>query len=121
MSTLVSSNPFPLGLITPGASFSTVSLPITTNVADLATAGSPYSAVDSIYVHALAGNLTDSIYLLNSAAAPDTVAYSNVVDVIASGSSTSIASAGMNTLNLSQFYIGASSATAAALVTVKYR
>ena len=96
-------------------------LSITTNVADLVTAGSPYLAVDSIYVHALAGNLTDSIYLLNSSAAPDTVAYSNVVDVITSGASTSIASAGMNTLQLSQFFIGASSATAGALVTVKFR
>lgn len=119
MPTTVSSNPFPLGLITPGASFATVSLPITTNVSDLATSA-PYGQVDSIYIHAIGTN-SASIFLLNTAAAPDTSAYLNVIDVIANGASTSIASAGMNTLVLSQFYIGASNATDAAIVTVKFR
>jgi hypothetical protein len=76
--------------------------------------------VDSIYIHALAGN-GSPVYLLNSAAAPDTTAYSNVIDVIPAGSSTSIASAGMNTLQLSNFFIGSGDATSGALVTVKFR
>lgn len=119
MSTTVSSNPFPLGLITPGATFATISLPITTNFTDLATS-LPYGQVDSIYIHAIGTN-SSNIFLLNTAAAPDTTAYLNVVDVITNGASTSIASAGMNTLKLSQFYIGALNATDSCLVTVKYR
>ena len=120
MPTTVSSNPFPLGLITPGASFATVSLPITNNFSDLATAGGPYSSVDSIYVHALSGNGA-AVYLLNSSSNPDVTNYLNVIDVIGSGSSTSIASAGMNTLNLASFYIGAANSTDGAIVSVKYR
>lgn len=113
------SNPFPLGLIVPGASFATVSVSILANHVDLATG--LYSQVDSIYIHALSGNLTDSIYFMNNALAPDTTAYLNILDVISSGASTSISSGAMNTLQLSQFFVGASSATAGAIVTVKFR
>lgn len=114
------SNPLPLGLIVPGASFATVSKPITANFPELATSA-PYGQVDSIYVHALAGNDTGVIYICNTAVQPNTTTYANVVDVIASGASTSISSAGMNTLQLSQFYIGSGDATSGCIVTVKYR
>lgn len=119
MPTTVSSNPFPLGFVKPGATFATISVPITQNFTDLATSA-PYGQVDSIYVHALAGNST-VVFLLNTVAAPDVATYLNVVDVIAAGSSTSISSGAMNTLALSQFYIGALNSGDGAIVTVKFR
>ncbi len=117
--TNVISNPFPLGLVVPGASFASISVPITANYADIATS-SVYGAVDTIYVSAPAGNGA-SIYFMNSAAAPDTTAYSNILFVIAKGTSIQIVSSAMNTLMLSQFFIGAAGASDGAIVTVKFR
>ena len=119
-STNVISNPFPLGLITPGASYATASVAITVNYTDLALATSPYYAVDSIYIKALPGN-QGSIYLVNNAKNPDETLYLNVLDVIAAGSFTAITSAAMNTITLGQFYIGADNFTDGAIVLVKFR
>lgn len=118
--TKVISNPFPLGLIQPGASFGTVSKAITVNYPDLALTTSPNYAVDSIYIHALASN-TGKIYLCNTAANPDESAYVNVLDYIAIGGFTAITSAAMNTLVLSQFFIGADNSGDGCLVLVKFR
>jgi len=114
--TNIISNPFPLGKISPGASFATVSTPITTNFSDLAVL-----FCDSINIR----NHPDSsgnIYVCNSAAQPDTTLFENVIDVIGPGGSYTNTSSAMNTIgSLGGIYIGADDATSYAVVSVRFR
>lgn len=119
MPTNVISNPFPLGSIGPGADFATLSMPITNNFPDLGLPG-VYGQVDSLYVHALADN-TGVVYLTNNDSAPDTGSFLNVVDFLAAGASVSVSSSAMNTIQLSQYFIGASDDASGAIITVKFR
>lgn len=117
--TNVISNPFPLGLITPGATFAFASVAITANLTDLATSA-VYGQVDTIFIRALPGN-GGNIYICNSVANPNETTYLNVLDVLPGGASTSFSSSAMNTIQLSWYFIGADNATDAALITIKLR
>ena len=115
MSTNISSNPFPLGYISPGSSYATISSPITANYTDLSD-----RVVDSIIFRGISSS-SGTIYICNTSAPPDTTNYLNVIDVITNGAYSANSSAAMNTIKLSDIYIGASDATSGALVTVRFR
>lgn len=115
MSATSTTNPIPLGLVIAGASFATVSVAITTNVSALAS-----TFVDSLYIRALPGN-DGNVYVCNTAANPNETTYGNVLDILAQGASYTNNSSAMNTIRLSDFFIGADNATDGVIVTVRIR
>lgn len=74
--------PYSLGKILPGATFATASVPITQNIQPVKEDGATHdNSFHSITIQAAPGNNGD-IYVCNTAAAPDKVAYSNVLAIL---------------------------------------
>jgi hypothetical protein len=113
MATTISNNPFPLGKILPGGT--TASIAVTNNYTDLSTL-----ICDWIQVRAHPAN-SGFIYLCTTAAAPDTTAFGNVLDVMGGGGSIVITSSSMNSIPLSSLFIGASDATSYAIIMAHVR
>ena len=114
--TNITTNPFPLGKISPGGSYATTSVPITTNYSDLST-----QYCYSLSIRALPGNGTGLIYICNTSAAPDTTNYTNILDVLAAGAVSYVTSPAMDMILLGNYYIGASDGSSAAIVQVEFR
>ena len=102
--TNITSNPFPMGILKPGSSYTTASVPILTNITLSST---QLQFVRSFLVRAATTN-SGNIFVCNSVANPDTTAYLNVLDIIPPGGTSYASSGALNTIDLSQIWIGAS-------------
>ena len=101
----------PFGKVLAGATFATVSVPLL-STAFLATI--PGRSASDVNIAAIQAGPTNSgkIYICNSAAAPDTTNYTNILYVIASsGDSWPMVGRAMNDLEAGTLFIGADNAT----------
>lgn len=101
-----STNPLPLGKLTPGAA---ASIQAISNLA--AGVIDPTSLVADLVIQAHPDN-PGRMYVCNSAAAPDTVNYTNVLRVLVAGAFYSAASAAhaVNGVDVRNYYVGADDA-----------
>lgn len=104
----------PLGAVTPGATFATVSVPLLSAafLASLPT-GAGASRADVNVAAIQAGPLNGGpIYICTSAAAPDTTNYTNILYVIGNGGdSWPLVGRANNDLEAGKLFIGAGNAT----------
>ena len=115
--TNITSNPYPTGILKPGATYATVSIPVLTN---LTVTAYPGTAAYAITIQANSGN-TGNIYVCNTAAAPDETNYLNVLYILTAGQPVSFYSGALNTIDCSQIFIGADSATDYATGAIGWR
>lgn len=109
--------PYSLGKIFPGASYATVSVPLTQNITPTEENGDPSYQAREILIQALPGN-GGYIYICNSAAAPDLTGYTNVVGILDGGVAWSRESSPFPAIHsLSKLYVGATNATDAVIAS----
>lgn len=107
--------PYPLGKLLPGGT--TASIPLTTNIRPTRVDNLGVTRADvnfaAIRVRAHTSNGSALIYICNSAAAPDTTNYLNVIDVLAAGVEwVRTKPPTSNNCDITPIYIGASNGTA---------
>jgi hypothetical protein len=110
--------PFSLGAVGPGAGFAGASVPLTQNFLPVKEDGiSPDNAWSSVTIQALPGNGAD-VFLCNSAAPPDLVAFTNVIAVIPAGQYWPRNRQWSNSCSLASLFIGAVNAVDGCLVVI---
>ena len=109
--------PYPLGKVYPGAAFSTASVPLTQNIQPANADLSPDNRFNAIWMQASPGN-SGYIYICSTAAAPDKVAYSNVLGVMPAGQWFPRTKEWANNRALNTLFIGADNATDFAIVSI---
>jgi hypothetical protein len=97
--------PWPLGKIVPGATFSTIALPITTNIQPVNADGTPDNMFNYIGIQADLSNALN-IYICTSAT-PDLTNYTNVVGELSAGTWWSRGKEWANNRDISQIFIAA--------------
>ena len=103
--------PFPMGYIIPGASYATVSVPLTQNFLP------DQLAFSSIAIQADPDNSADYIYICSDARAPQSNG-SNVIAKLAPGAWLPYSREWGNIFNLNSLFIGATNSTDHAIVSV---
>ncbi len=106
--------PYPLGKVFPGASFATISVPLTQNIQptkkDNLGNEVPDNQFNGIFIRA--SNLNSgNMYVCNTAAAPDLTAYSNVIDELPPGAAFPRGKEWANNRDITALFIGATNAT----------
>ena len=109
--------PASLGIVGPGASFATLSDPLTQNILPVNQDGSPDNLWNSLWIQAVDANV-GTVYVCNSAAAPDLVAFTNVVGILAPGQWYPRTRPFGNSYSLTGLFIGTVNATDGALVVI---
>jgi len=120
--------PYSLGKILPGSTYASASVPLTQNTRPVrfdptTEANVPETMFNGIYIQAFGGTgnsdgNSKAIFVCNSAAAPDTTNYTNVVGVLMPGDQFPRFKEWANNRDLSKLYIGAQNATDFALVVI---
>lgn len=107
--------PFSLGKLMPGAS---VSIPLTTNFQPVKEDGStPDTQFNAIFIQAHPDN-SGYIYVCNSASAPDTTNYTNVLRVLAKGETFDLTKQWANNRDIGRIFIGAGDADDFAIASI---
>jgi hypothetical protein len=110
--------PYSLGLIVPGGTFATVSVPLTQNIVPVANDGTtPDYQFNAISIQAAPAN-TGVIYICNSAAAPDKVGYTNVIYILAKGLVWTRQKEWANNRDISKIFLGADNGTDFAIASI---
>jgi hypothetical protein len=115
--------PYSLGKIIPGATFATACVPLTANIQPVNNDGSKDHIFNGIFIRSfpgtstIAGN-TGAIFICNSAAAPDLVNFTNIIDILSPGDSFPRSKEWANNRDISKLFIGAENATDFALAFV---
>ena len=113
--------PASLGKIFPGASYATLSVPLTQNIQP--TRQTHDGAIindnqfNSIFIQAGVNN-SAAIYICNSAAAPDTVAYTNIIEFLNPGLTFTRGKEWANNRDISDLFIGAQNAVDFAIANI---
>lgn len=102
--------PFALGKLMPGATYATVSIPLVTNYQPVNQDGTADNQWNNINLQADLNN-SGTIYICNSAAAPDTTAYTNVIGELTAGAWFPRNKEWANNRDISKIFIGATNAT----------
>jgi len=103
----ITSYPFSLGKIIPGATFASACVPLTQNVLPVQNDGvTPDTQFNSIVIQAHGTN-TGIVYVCTSAAAPDLTNYTNVIGELTAGQTYPRSKEWANNRNISSIYIGA--------------
>ncbi len=115
--------PASLGKVFPGASYATVSVPLTQNIQPVKNTHDGTQVVDNewngIFITALPGNTSGAyIYICNSSSAPDLTGYTNVIGYLSPGGQFARSKEWSNTRDLSKLFVGATNATDAAFVVI---
>ena len=129
--------PYPLGVLRPGANYASASIPLTTNVQPVKVqpVQQPVAALpmgtglmaenkfNLLEIRAWAGDGTiaansGAIYLCSNASAPDTTAFTNVIDVIQPGEAWPRSKEWADTIDISTIFIGATNATDFAIANI---
>ena len=107
------SNPFPTGLLKPGANYATTNVALLSNL----TMGLQSSNVHSYLVRASNAN-TGTIYICNSSANANTSTMANVLDVLQGGGTSYATTGALNGIDATQIWIGASDANQSATAEI---
>jgi hypothetical protein len=110
--------PASLGKLLPGADYAARSLPLTENIVPCENDGvTPDRRFNSIKVVAHPDN-NGRIYICNSAAAPDTVNYTNIIDILAAGARWEMSKEWANNRDISTIFVGASNDSSFAIASI---
>lgn len=105
----IKTNPLPLGKLVPGAPFATACISVLANYTGTGILVS--TACDQVGLQAASGNV-GNIYVCSSAAAPDTVNFTNIIAILSAGGTfANTATIALNDVELSNIFIGAGNAT----------
>ena len=111
--------PAPLGKVSPGGGFATLSVPLTQNIQPVNNDGvTPDNQFNGIFIQADPDNTGSAIYVCSNAQAPDTVNFSNVLWKLTPGATYPRSKEWTNTRDLSKIFIGAVNATDGAIVSI---
>lgn len=116
--------PYSLGLVKPGATFATVSVPLTQNIVPVEQDGTtPHRMFSGIFITAFAGagaiaTNTGNIYICNTSAAPDLTNFTNVIAILQPGDIFPRYKEWSNNRDIGILFIGADNADDQALVSV---
>ena len=119
----ISGYPFSLGKIQPGATFASACVPLTQNFNPVNKDGTKDHIFNGIFIEAFGGTSslaanTGVIFICNSAAAPDTVNWTNVITVLHPGDSFPRTKEWANNRDISRLFIGAENGVDFALASV---
>jgi hypothetical protein len=114
--------PYPMGKVFPGASYATVSVPLTQNIIPTKTNGVDGTEVpdyqfNGVWIQANPDN-TGYIYVCSNASAPDTTNYTNVLGFLSAGQWFPRVKEWANNRDISKLYVGAANATDFAIVVI---
>lgn len=110
--------PAALGKVFPAASYATLSVPLTQNIVPCKADGTtPDNQFNGIWIQAANAN-SGTIYVCNTAAAPDTSAYTNIIGELTAGQWFPRTKEWANNRDISKLFIGAENATDFAIVSL---
>jgi hypothetical protein len=109
--------PWPLGKVYPGASYATVSAPLTQNIQPVNIDLTPDNQFNGIFIQANPNN-AGNIYVCSSAANPDETAYTNVLGILSPGAWYPRGKEWANNRDITGLFIGADNATDFAIVSI---
>jgi hypothetical protein len=109
--------PLSLGKVFPGASFASQSAPLTQNIQPVKMDGSKDNNFSGVFIQAHTEN-SGNIYICSNSAAPDLVAYTNVLAEVMAGGTYPRGKEWANNRDISKLFIGAGNATDFAIVSI---
>ena len=110
--------PYSLGKVYPGASFATVSAALTQNIVPVNNDGVTRDRMfNGIAIQAHPDN-GDDLYICNSASAPDTTNYTNILAVLSPGAWYGRGKEWANNRNISTLFVGAKNQNDFAIVSI---